>query len=213
MAKNKKPKTITLNPKFYITIVDANFYFSVQQAFQALGISLIDLNSGQIINGNANVDTLGLISKLPPEKEVPNRGNTSHFLFPDSTPKHKSYDIEATLNIFEPQDSNEPVMFTIQVLNQDEIEFWYKIVAEVGKNYVEMDEYNNLFATAIFHIVPLAIPNGQDLSAIRTMQGNIQRYRPGGDSSGSSISGDYFSSSDWYGNEDEGDEEDEPEIT
>lgn len=211
MANNKKSKKIALNPKFFITIVDANFYFSVQQAFQALGIQLIDLNNGQIINGNANVDTLGLISKLPPKKEVPDRGNTSHFLFPISTLKHKSFDVEATLNIFEPSNPDDPIVFTVQVINQDDIEFWYKIVAEVGKNYVQMDEYDNLFTTAIFRIVPLAIPNGQDLSAIRTMQGNIQRYRPGGDSSGSSISGDYFSSSDWYDTED--DEEDEPEIT
>ncbi len=203
MAKKSKTKKVALDPKFFISIVDADFYFSVQQAFQALGISFVDLNNGQIITGNVNIDTLGMISKLPPEKDTLVRGNVRYFLIPFSAPKHKSYDIEATINIFEPPDSNRPVEFTIQVLNQNDLEFWYKTVAEVGKNYIDIDEFDNLFPRAVFRIVPLALPDGDDLSAVRAMQGNIQRYRPGGDSLGSSVSNEYFGIPDWLDEEED----------
>lgn len=204
MAKTS-PKMITLDPNLYISIVDADFYFSVQKAFQALGVLFIDLNDGHIIRGHANIDTLGMLSKLPPEKPQKSYGIADRFLIPPNLPKIISYDVEATINIYEPKDSDEPCIFTIQIVNQNDLEVWYKIVAEVGKLFVEFNKFENKVPKAVFRLIPLAVPDETDpLSAISAMLGNIQRYRAGG-YLGSAISNNYLElgEDDWMDGEED----------
>lgn len=207
MVKRSKIKTITLDPSFFISVIDADFYFSVQQAFQALGIFFIDLNNGRVINGNINIDTLGMVSKLPPLNTPKPQGNIVNFLLPAHPPKPITVDVEATLNFYEPKDTIEPYIFTIQVVNQNELEFWYKIVAEVGKEYINLDKFENKFPQAIFRLIPLCLPTEADpASAISAMLGNIQRYRAG-DGCDSAISCDYLDGEDGDWDNEEEDQE------
>lgn len=167
----------------YIRIIDANFFFALQNYFQQLGVIFIDLNTGQPIYGQVNVDTLGMVTSLPKKVQPKPNNSGDGFLLPQMEPKKISVDVEATLNLYQPPENSENIV-TIQVVNQADLDKWYKLTAEVGKHFVELDEFENTFTDTTFHIVPLAVPDPADStnSAISTMLGNIQNYRSGSDS-------------------------------
>lgn len=178
-----RKKKITLNPDMYIEIINPNFLFSLQRYFQSHGVIFIDLNTGQPIYGQANIDTLGMVTSLPDDAKTKSNDKPNGFLLVPMEPKKVSVDVEAILTVYQPPENNENLI-TIQVVNYADLEKWYLLAAEVGKNFVELDEFNNTVTDTTFRLVPLTAPDPDDRtnSAVNAMLGNIQKYRPGGGS-------------------------------
>lgn len=175
MVKNKK--TVTVSPDLFITIIETDFYFTVQKAFQDLGVTFIDLNNGHVITGQINIDTLGMIRGYKPSNgKQPENELSSHFLLPPKDQKEPTFDVEATINIYEPKESSETI-FTIQVININELSDWYNLAAQVGAQFIKLDEFENKVPAATFRIVPLTVPDPQNPnSSAQAMRNNIQRY-------------------------------------
>lgn len=190
---DEKIVNIPINPDLFIKKISNSLYYSVQAAFQEKGVSFVDLNNGHIIYGQVNIDTIGMVLSLPKEKEVNTNTVASKFLIPPK--KHKKVvDVEATLNIFEPSDPNEPIIFTIQVVNENNLDDWIEVIQEVGCKYVYLDDFENKVCEILFRVVGLANPDPDDPtdSAVNTMLGNIQRYRANQGQNSDLISGFYI---------------------
>lgn len=190
--KDKKTLTITVSPDLFIKKISNDLYYSVQSAFQEKGVSFVDLNNGHIIYGQINIDTIGMVLKLPPEKQAATSPAAAKFLIPPKAHK-RIVDVEATLNIYEPKDTSEPIIFTIQVVDENNIDEWIKIIQDVGCKYIYLDEFQNKTTDILFRVVGLAKPDPGDPtnSAINAMLGNIQRYRANQGHNSDLISGFY----------------------
>ncbi len=190
--KDQKVITIPLNPDLFIKKINNDLYYSVQSAFQDKGVSFVDLNNGHIIYGQINIDTIGMVLKLPPEKQATTSPMAAKFLIPPKIHK-RIVDVEATLNIYEPKDTAEPIIFTIQVVNENDLDEWIKIIQDVGCKYVYLDEFQNKTTDMLFRVVGLAKPDPSDTtnSAVNAMLGNIQRYRANQGHNSDLISGFY----------------------
>lgn len=202
MTKDKKEETsVQVNTNVFLQIVPPDLLYPVQNMLRDLGIHLIDLNTGFIIKGNINIDTLGMISKKSFKKPKKSKSNIVHFLIPPET--NKAYDIEATINILEPQDEYHPVIFTIQVMDENDLDFWQNIFVQIGQKYLYQMPSGKIMSEAIFHVIPLTLPDPKDpKSAIQAMRGNIQRYSNSGRSNLDQISGYAYPSLDsGYGDE------------
>lgn len=193
MEKDEEIISISINPDMFLKKISNKLLFSVQQAFQEKGVTLVDLNNGHLVYGQVNIDTIGMVLDLKEDKKVDRGGTANNFLIPPK--KHKKIvDVEATLNIYEPSDSAEPVIFTIQVVNENHLDRWIEIIQEVGCQYIYLDEFQNKVTEAIFRVVALAMPDPTDTtnSAVNTMLGNIQRYRANQGENSDLISGFYI---------------------
>lgn len=174
---NKKDKvTIEVNANIYLKVIYPELLYTVQNSLSKRGIHFVDLNTGFLITGNMNIDTLGMISKKSLKKPAKNAGNTAHFLVPQKI--KKVYNIEATINIYEPQDEKHPVIFTIQIIDENDLEFWQKIFIEIGQNHLYQKPSGEITSDVVFHLIPLTLPNPKDpQSVIKAMLDNIQKYQ------------------------------------
>mgnify|MGYP001580592712 CR=1 FL=1 len=171
-------KSFAVNPKVYLKVVRPNLLFKVQRAFQDRGITFVNLSNGQLIKGNVNTDTLGMVRDIRAISQkatvgfpVKHKDSYSHT---DSQP---IFNVEATINIFEPKKTKYPVIFTIRVVNQDDLEYWYNLSEEIGLGFLKLVWWRPK-PTAIFHIVPLTSPDQADPdSSISTMLSLIQGYQ------------------------------------
>lgn len=172
-----RKKKIVIDSKMYVSIVDPSFLFTLQKYFQNLGITFIDLNTGKPIMGQVNIDTLGMVTSLPNHLNSKSTSKPNGFLLEQMEPKESPVEIEATLYVSQPPDTEENYI-TIQVLDQRDVEKWYQIAAQVGKNFVGLDDFDRVVTNTYFKVVPLAAPDPQDptRSAVKTMLGNIQQY-------------------------------------
>lgn len=184
-----RKKKITLDPDMYVEVINPDFLFALQRYFQSQGVIFIDLNNGHPIYGQVNIDTLGMVTSLPDDTKTKTPDKPNGFLLDPMEPIKVVIDVEAILTLYQPPKNNKNII-TIQVVNLADLEKWYKLAAEVGKNFVELNKFNNTVTDTTFQLVPLAAPDPDDRtnSAINTMLGNIQKYRSGG-SSFTAISG------------------------
>lgn len=173
--KNSTTQTVEVNTNLFLKIIYPEILYEVQDELTKRGIYFIDLNNGQIIKGNINIDTLGLISKKSFKKTKKAKGNTAHFLIPGDS--QKVFDVEATINIYQTSNENDPTIFTVQIVNEKDLDFWYQIFVEIGQKYLYQLPTEEIKSTVIFHLVPLTLPSPKDpKSAIQAMLGNIQNY-------------------------------------
>lgn len=176
MTKKDDKKTIEINASLFLKVIYPDLLYDVQNKLSKTGIIFIDLNTGLAITGNINIDTLGMISKKSLKKPKNSKQNANHFLIPQED--KKIYDIEATINIYEPPSENEPSIFTIQIINENDLEFWQKIFIELGQRYIYQKPSGRICTEVFFHLVPLARPSGKDpKSAVEAIRGNIQKYQ------------------------------------
>lgn len=176
--KSKNKVTIDVDTSLFINLVYPDLLYTVQNLLKQQGVQFIDLNTGLIVTGNLNINTLGMITKKSFKKSKKKKGNADHFLIPPKS--QKIYDIEATINIYEPESPNDPTIFTIQVIDENDIEFWHETLVGVGQNFIYQKPSGRLGTEAVFQLIPLSLPNPKDpKSAIQAMLGNLQRYRSG----------------------------------
>lgn len=175
MAINDDKKTIEINTNLFLKVVYPDLLYHVQNKLVEFGIIFIDLNTGLPISGNINIDTLGMIRNKSLKKPNSSNQNVNPFLIPQKD--NKIYDIEATINIYEPPNENDPPIFTIQVIDENDLEFWQEIFIELGQYYIYQKPSGIICTEVIFHLVPLTLPNEKDpRSAINAIRGNIQKY-------------------------------------
>lgn len=198
---DKKTETIEINANLFLKVIDPDILYDVQRQLSQRGISFVDLNTGLIVSGNINIDTLGMISKKSLKKTKKPRGNAGHFLIPREV--KKIYDIEATINIYESNNDNDPTIFTVQIIDENDLEFWQKLFIEIGQHYIYQKPSGRICTEVIFHLVPLTIPNAKDPeSAINAIRGNIQKYLTHTKSSLDMLPGYVYPSLDFYESED-----------
>lgn len=150
--------------------------YNIQNQIKEFGVDFVDLNTGEIIKGNIYIDTLGMIVKKK-IKKVKKQKETPLIFFYHHLKEKSSFDIEATINIYQPQNQNDPTIFTIQIIDEGNLKFWQRMVVEIGKVYLSQRASGEILPEVIFHLIPLTIPDPTDPeSAIQAMLGNIQRY-------------------------------------
>ncbi len=195
MAIYDDKKTIEINTNLFLKVIYPDLLYDVQNKLAKSGIIFIDLNTGFPISGNINIDTLGMISEKSLKKPNSSNQNVNHFLIPQKD--NKIYNIEATINIYEPPSENEPSIFTIQIINENDLEFWQKIFIELGQHYIYQKPSGRICTEVIFHLVPLTLPNENDPeSAIDAIRGNIQKYQTSNKSMLETLSGYVYPSFD-----------------
>lgn len=176
MSNNDDTDSIKVNISNFMNVVYPDFLYTIQNKFREYGVKFIDLNTGLIVEGNVNIDTLGMITKKSFKKTKKTKGNTSHYLIQPN--KKRVYDVEATINIFQPTNDDNPDIITIQVVNQNDLKLWQDICLDIIRDYLYPEPNGRVKSKLIFHLIPLALPSRSNpQSAIQTMLDNIQNYQ------------------------------------
>lgn len=114
-------------------------YFDVQSVLQALGVYLIAMNTGEIINGQVNVDEIGLTEPGKPPKIRHRLG----YVQPPASDKQifEKGDIDAVL-IFNPnlQKQDGPLFLIIQAVRNEDVDVWTDLALTVTRNLVLRDK-------------------------------------------------------------------------
>ncbi len=199
----KSASSVSVDSTLFVKVIYPDILYSVQNQLKEHGVDFIDLNNGEIVNGNINIDTLGMIVKKKVKKEKKSKGNATHFLLPPLE-KKKIFDIEATINIYQPQSENDPTIFTVQVIDENNLKFWQRVFIDIGKAYLSQRASGEINPEAIFHLIPLTLPDPSDpKSAIQAMRGNIQRYSASSQNSLNLSSGLYYPEDEEFFDEEE----------
>ncbi len=169
----------TEESKKYIQVISADFWFSIQRLFQEQGVTFIDTNNGRPVTGQVYYETLGMVTELSSKTTTPEvvDNRNKYLLPPKETPS--IYDVEATINMYQPKSAEEPISFTIQVVDQNDLEKWKEIALAVHRQVVLPTLANGeKELEPVFLLIPLSLPDKDDpSSAISLILGNLQGYK------------------------------------
>ena len=175
-------KSVSIDSTLFVKVIYPDLLYDVQTKLSKSGIIFIDLNTGLPISGNINIDTSGMISEKSLKKTNSSNQNVNPSLIPQKY--NQISHVAATINIYEPPSENEPSIFTIHIIKENDLEFWQKIFIELGQHYIYQKPSGRICTEVIFHLVPLTLPNENDPeSAIDAIRGNIQKYLTNANSS------------------------------
>jgi hypothetical protein len=151
-----------------------DLFYSVQQALQNEGVHLIDLYSGDIIEGQVNIPSLGLIDGHKPLKPRQQMGFVQATSL-DSIEFEKK-DLDAVL-VFDQnaQKQGGPLYLLIQVVDYDDMDFWNQISLTVARRFI-VNVHSSRYPEVFFGVTSLSRSNGKDSSARNAALRKIRNY-------------------------------------
>ena len=169
-----KRKIASLPSSDLIEFGSPDIFYDTQKAFQDQGVTLIDLDTGQPINGQVNISDIGMIEPGKPLKVIHQMG----FVQPSSENDldYVKTDIDAVL-VFDQssQRPGEPFYLLIQVVEHDDVDLWTEICLAVARKFVVKSQ-GNLSPKVIFGITSLSRGLALDSSARNTALRKIRSY-------------------------------------
>ena len=173
-----------------VDIITPDTFYDVQDALQKLGVTMIDLDTGNEIDGLVNFLDIGMIHPNSPRKPKRSLGFITSL-----TQEYESRQIDATLHQFpEGNQPNKPTPIMIKVVMDSDLEKWLDIIAKIAPNFI-FKYRGKLKSSVIFSITTLGIA-GKDPEALKTaILGKIQNFGKNNDSGGSYfqlVGGDSF---------------------
>ncbi|KKS93509.1 MAG: hypothetical protein UW68_C0006G0011 [Candidatus Collierbacteria bacterium GW2011_GWB1_44_6] len=151
-----------------------DLYYQVQALLQAQGVTLIDIETGQIINGQVNIMEVGMIEAGKPRKIRHQLGYIQPTL-PDEI-VYERPDVDAVLIMDEKnQEIGRPLYLLVQVIEQINVEKWKSILWEVAKKMIK-NIRGSRQPQVVFGVTSLSCGDGLDDSARNTALRKVQGY-------------------------------------
>lgn len=151
-----------------------DLFYSVQQALQNEGVNLIDLHSGDIIEGQVNISSVGLIDGNKPVKLQRQMG----FVQATSSDsiEFEKRDLDAIL-VFDQnaQKQGGPLYLLIQVVDYDDMDFWNQTSLAVARRFI-VNVHGSRYPEVFFGVTNLSRSNGTDSSARNAALRKIRNY-------------------------------------
>jgi len=169
-----KKKVATLPFSDLVETGSPDLFYSVQQALQNEGVLLIDLISGDIIEGQVNIPSVGMIAGNKPVNMKRPMGFVRSTL-PGSIEIEKA-DIDAVLILNEEaQEPGRPLYVLIQVVDVDEIDLWNSLALTVARRFI-LKTRDGLQPEVVFGVTSLSRSSGKDSSARNAALRKIRNY-------------------------------------
>lgn len=169
-----KKKVATLPFSDLVETGSPDLFYSVQQALQNEGVLLIDLYTGDIIEGQVNIPSVGMIAGNKPVKVKHQMGFVRSTL-PNSIEIEKA-DIDAVLVLdAESQEPGRPLYVLIQVVDVDEMDLWNSLALTVARQFI-LKTRDGLQPEVVFGVTSLSRRNGQDSSARNASLRKIRNF-------------------------------------
>ena len=169
-----KKKVATLPFSDLVETGSPDLFYSVQQALQNEGVLLIDLSSGDIIEGQVNIPSVGMIAGNKPVNVKRQMGFVQPTL-PGSVEVEKA-DIDAVLILNEEaQEPGRPLYVLIQVVDVDEMDLWNSLALTVARQFI-LKTRDGLQPEVVFGVTSLSRSNGKDSSARNAALRKIRNF-------------------------------------
>ena len=160
-------------------------YFQVQIAIQNLGYLLIDLETGEIIDGQVSLSMVGIIDPRKPHPPARRLG----FVQPvdsDSSSLSGSR-VDAILSVQESQ-PGDPALFTVDVVDNAEVELWGTQAHQICQQFAVKIK-RSLTPSVIIGVYGLCIPNEKNPQSARDAV--LRRYQKYGFDEPPTVTGNY----------------------
>lgn len=157
-----------------IEIGSPDLYYSVQQALQNEGVLLIDLYTGDTIEGQVNISSIGLIAGQKAHKPKRQTGFIQSNL--PGALQFEKRDLDAILTFDQnAQKQGDPLYLLIQVVDHDEMPFWSQVAIVVAKKFI-VKENGVRLPEIFFGVTSLSRSNGINASARNAALHKIRGY-------------------------------------
>ncbi len=187
MPKNRfiKLKNSSFPISGLIDMGSPDLFYSVQQALQNEGILLVDLYTGDVIEGQVNIPNIGMIIGTKTAISKRQMG-----FIQGSSPKSTEFDkrdLDAVL-IFDQtiQRVGDALSLIIQVVDFDDMALWGEISLRIARQFI-YKEGTNRVNEIFFNITSLSRSNGIDASARNAALREVRGYSLEGTDSISNI--------------------------
>ncbi len=148
-------------------------YFQVQTAIQSLGYRLIDLETGETLDGQVSLSSIGIIDPRKPHPPARRLG----FIQPvdnDSSSLSGSR-VDAILSTEESQ-PNEPFLFIIDVVDNAEVELWSQHAHQICQQFA-VKVGRKLVPSVVIGVYGLCTPDEKNPQSARdAVLRRYQRY-------------------------------------
>ena len=158
-----------------VSIENPTVYFQIQKTLQEMGIVLIDLDTGNVINGQVYLTKIGLIN---PQKPRPVKRRMGFVQSPGTEINdYSGFDVDAVLIFQEASSSSEnPYLFLLSVVDNIEVNSWSKVAHHLCQQFA-IKVKRKLIPTVTIKVGGLCVPDTQDPgSAKNAMLRKFQKY-------------------------------------
>jgi len=169
-----KKKVATLPFSDLVETGSPDLFYSIQQALQNEGVLLIDLYTGEIIEGQVNIPSVGMIAGNKPVKVKHQMGFVQSTLL--GSAEIEKADIDAVLVLdAEAQEPGRPLYILIQVVEVGEMDLWNSLALAVARQFI-LKTLDGLQPEVIFGVTSLSRSNDKDSSARNAALRKIRNY-------------------------------------